>query len=213
MVGIFTYSTHFKDKFRTFTTLGEGNTPLLLADKLAAKYGMEAIFFKDETVNPSGSFKDRATAYQITYWTQIGSKHFVLSSSGNAAISAALYAKKFNLTLDLFLSSKTTPYKLVRLKDIIEDADVSIHFSRTPKKEALAFAKESSAINLLASRDDNALEGYKTLGLELLEQKTDGIFMPTSSGAGILGIALGNECLTPLYAIQTTKINTIAKQF
>jgi len=216
MNGIFTYSTRFRDRFQQYISLNEGGTPLVSSPLLANHYGIAAIYFKDETKNPTGSFKDRATAYQLTYWREMGHKQFVLSSSGNAAISAAAYCNKAGLQLDIFVSPVIPQLKKERLEAAAQSEKIAIHYVHRPKHDAFQFAKVNDAINLVQSKDDSAIEGYKTLGFELTEEMKEpinGIFMPTSSGTGLIGIGEGTDFSIPLYAIQTTKVYPIARHF
>lgn len=145
-----------------------------------------------------------------------GKKHFVLSSSGNAAISWALYSKTFHASLDIFLSHTSEEYKRARLEQIIDQTkNIKIHYTKQPRKEAIMFAREHRYTNVLASKDEHALDGYASLGLEISHAHIpfDGVFMPVSTGTGLLGLALGLAKPIPLYAIQTEKVSTIASHF
>lgn len=210
------YFTQFNSKDQEKITLGEGNTPLYEAKKLANFYGLKNLYIKDETKNPSGSFKDRAIANQLSYYIKENKNHFVISSTGNAAISAALYCSKFDLYLDIFITSNTPKYKIERLLETINNnPNITIHYTNQPKKEAFQFAKDNNFINLRQSTDKLAIEGYISLGKEILNSaiNTDGIFMPVSSGTGLLGVATGTNNSIPLFAIQTEKVFNIAKEF
>ena len=87
-------------------SLGEGGTPCTNCSKLAKHMGMKYVYLKREDLNPTGSFKDRSLAYQISAHLQDGEKNFVISSSGNAAISAIGYCRKANCNLHVYISDK-----------------------------------------------------------------------------------------------------------
>ncbi len=218
MVNNSSNSTHFTNNFQSLPLPAEGNTPLYEAVNLAHAYGLNHIYLKDETQNPSGSFKDRAISYQLQHWIKEGKNNFVISSSGNAAISAAMYCIFYRVYLDIFLSSHTDENKRKRLLEIIgTHTDLcTIHYSPRARKDAFQFAKENQAINLVGSKDPNAIEGYSSLGKEIqkqLPQNVDALCMPISSGTGLLGLVAGLDDIPPLYAIQTTKIHPIADHF
>lgn len=75
-------------------SLGEGGTNLRRCERIGQKLGLENLFVKDETTNPSGSFKDRAAAIAISKAMQFGSKTVVCSSSGNAGCAVSAFSAK-----------------------------------------------------------------------------------------------------------------------
>lgn len=208
-------------------TLGEGNTPI---DNIDID-GVEVVF-KREDQNPNRSFKDRSLAYQISKYYQDGVKKFVISSSGNAAVSAAAYCGLVGLELDVFVSENIPEYKLLSIPSPSPflrregDVCVKVHKVMRPKSDAIKFARETGAVNLRGSMDDNAIVGFKTLGYELAKQvpDADGIFTCCSSGTSAVGIRDGYTPPSPPYnrvgtivpqihIVQTTKINPIGKEF
>ncbi|NJD68059.1 MAG: threonine synthase [Candidatus Methylomirabilota bacterium] len=79
-------------------TLGEGNTPLILADRLRTRIGVEAkIYLKYEGLNPTGSFKDRGMTLAITKAVEEGARAVICASTGNTSASAAAYAARAGL--------------------------------------------------------------------------------------------------------------------
>ena len=82
-------------------TLSEGNTPLLNVSELAKLSGVAQLRMKDESRNPTGSHKDRMSAVGISQALEFGAHTVVLASSGNAAVSAAHYAKAAGLACEV----------------------------------------------------------------------------------------------------------------
>lgn len=200
--GIWKYKDNLKPLLKQFQlSLGEGGTTL-------RKCG--GIYLKSEFENPNGSFKDRSLAYQISHIYSRGIKKTVISSSGNAAISAFFYCQKAGLDLQVFVSPKINFLK----KAVLENAGVKFNISSTPIKSAFQYAKETGAYNLRSSTDENALEGYKTTAFEILENvEPDGVFVPVSSGTAFVGIAGGfreKGKLPRMHAVQTTHIHPVA---
>ena len=193
-------------------SLGEGSTPLLDLDFQA--YNLK---IKNEYANPNGSFKDRSLAYQISYHVSKGVKKFTLSSSGNAAISAAAYCTKAQVELDLFISSKIMPQKLEKIENYL-NKKIRLHQSLRPKSDAIKFSKYSGSKDIRGSLDDSAIFGYQTIAYELVEQypDIDAIFIPCSSGTSALGIAKGfaeKKKVVRIFLCQTAKVNPIAKVY
>ncbi|MFQ5492651.1 MAG: pyridoxal-phosphate dependent enzyme [Candidatus Dojkabacteria bacterium] len=192
-------------------TLGEGFTPVTHIEV----DGLE-ICLKLEDRNPTGSFKDRSLAYQLSHYISQGKCSFVISSSGNAAISAVAYANKADVKLDVFVSTKINKEKSGILKGFV-DKKVAIHKVQRPKSEAIQFAKKNEAVNLRGSTDEHAVTGFKTIAYDLYEQcpDLDSVFVPCSSGTGSTGINKGFEELdkdVQLHVCQTTRIHPIASE-
>ncbi|OGM24914.1 hypothetical protein A3D00_00235 [Candidatus Woesebacteria bacterium RIFCSPHIGHO2_02_FULL_38_9] len=172
------------------------------------------IYFKLEYKNPTGSVKDRGVSYQITEAIKHGHKSFVISSSGNAAISACFYAKKLNCDLIVFVSPKISKGKLAKLKS--EKCKVVV--SDKAVTDAFRFSKKNDIYNLRPSNDPNGWIGYRALARELDKQigRVGSIFVPVSSGTLLYGIARGFGdlgYLPQLHAVQTTVVNLISSYF
>jgi len=75
-------------------TLGEGGTPLLKVERVAARQGFDQLWVKDESTNPTGSFKARGLAAAVTRAALSGAKEFVVPTAGNAGIALAAYATR-----------------------------------------------------------------------------------------------------------------------
>ena len=82
---------------RAVVSLGEGNTPLLAAPRLGASIGVGTLLLKDETRNPTGSFKDRMLAVGISRAIELGKRVVAVQSSGNVGAAAAAYAARAGL--------------------------------------------------------------------------------------------------------------------
>ena len=188
-------------------TLNEGHTSLKNLDN---------IFFKCEYENPTGSHKDRAMAYQVSKLYEEGVKKAVISSSGNAAISAAHYCHLGKIDLTVFVSPKINSQKLENLKRF----PCRLIQTLKPTSAAFQYAQKYHLHNLKQSTDPNAPIGYMTLAYELMEENKiiDAIFLPVSGGAALVGLARGYQKLkkiqTPaIHAVQTQAIHPIASRF
>lgn len=147
------------------------------------------VFIKREDKNVTGSHKDRGIWSLIDFYWKKRKKHFVISSSGNAAVSAAYYCKQYGLRLDVFVGEKIPKSKWMKVRRC-ESEQVKIHMTAFPRRDAFRFAKESGAQLISTSTDDHCLDGYAKIVKEL-PKDIDTIFVPASSGALAVGIYNG----------------------
>lgn len=180
--------------------LGEGGTLLIHARRLGEKIGMKNLFLKDETRNPTASFKDRAMAVGIAKAVELGKKDVVIASSGNAAASLAAYSAAAGIRCHAFVPNDASIGKLaqlrlygattVRCKQEKEGEDATV--------QAMLKAVEESGYYPCPSFgpfNPYQVEGPKTMAYELFEQEgwadPDIIFVPTGSGCLLTGIWKG----------------------
>jgi threonine dehydratase len=154
------------------------------------------IYFKREDENPTGSAKDRALLLQIQNLVAKGFPEAVISSTGNAAISAQHYCYQNHIPLTIFLSPHTSSAKLKLLK--------SFKISDKPISDAIKYAKTNQAYLLRQSTDKVALTGYQQIGQELISQlpEISSLFIPIGSGTTLLGISQNLPQKVKLFAIQ-----------
>lgn len=218
------------EKYRLTGNEGETNVVKIFLDRYEQKeLGIrntktQRVYLKMETMNPNRSFKDRSLAYQISYYYSAGAKKLLISSSGNAAISAASYVSMTDMKLAIFVSNKVNKRKLEKLNEFADkNENITIHFSMKPKSDAIKYANSGNYINLRGSVDPHAVTGFKTIAYELVgdfEERgvdPDGIFIPCSSGTSTVGIYegyqdAGSDC-PPVNVCQTEKIFSIAKYY
>lgn len=173
------------------------------------KYNLENVnlYIKREDYNLNGSFKDRSIApwmdYYISNSEEKAKLHFVVSSSGNAAISATYFAALYNVCLDIFIGENIPEYKLQRILAMIKANEINgnksnlrLHISSKAKSDAMKFVYANpGSIYLRGSIDDNAVSGYREVGQEIAKFEMDQnirfgeIYMPISSGTGFIGIS------------------------
>jgi threonine synthase len=96
-------------------SLGEGATPLIVADRLAEEMDGVDVLLKNETVNPTGSFKDRALAVMTTRARDEGYERVISSSSGNAGVASAAYAARADIDATVVAPESTRQTKLAQL--------------------------------------------------------------------------------------------------
>ncbi len=177
----------------------------------------DGMMFKREDHNLSGSIKDRGMSTQIKQAILEGHTNFVLSSSGNAAISAAYICRQKHLNLVAFVSQHINRSKLQRLRDF----GIDLRVVDQPLTDSLKFAEETGAFHLRQATSQTAVEGYARIASELLQQMPElaqaqssdiGIFVPVSSGTSLIGM-YQSFAKPEFHAVQTAAIHPIAGEF
>lgn len=202
-------------------SLGEGDTPEISVPEITKDLGLEELIFKREDENPNGSHKDRGLAYQISCAREENRKNLIISSSGNAAISAAAYCQKAGIKLFVFVSSKIEKVKLAK---IFENDPAMVFPCDKPVTFADFANKKFNIKNIKSSADDNSIYGYKSIGFEIFEHQgeVDSIFLAVSSGTSLLGITAAYKDLLALgeirkmpqfHMVQTSRIHPLAAHF
>ncbi len=203
-------------------------TPIEEYSELAKAIGVDKLYFKREDLHPYGSHKGRSIPVMIDHYVKSGDKNFAISSSGNAALAAALHIKKLNtstmsdivqnpstLSLDIFVGNHIKPEKYKKLKDLA-DAHIRILIKERPL-QALAQATNEGARSLRQSTDDTALLGYESLAEELSQTKDIGaVFIGTSSGTTAQALAdyfLKNKLSIQVHIVQTSSCHQMADAF
>lgn len=145
--------------------------------------------FKMEQDCPTGSHKDRAAVFQVSIARQKKSTGLIIPSSGNAAIAVSAAGLACDLPVYAFLSPETPGGKLAALARY----KPRMVFCSTPVNRARNASRRFGLPNLRPSRDDNAVNGFMTLGFELAEllrrKPFSSIFVFSTSGATLTGIA------------------------
>src|ERR1700677_322743 len=93
--------------------LGEGQTPLILSRRIGPSIGLRNLYFKLETVNPSGSYKDRFAAAAISLMLREGKKRCLATSSGNTGSALAAYSAAAGISCDI-VTVETAPSEKLR---------------------------------------------------------------------------------------------------
>lgn len=173
-------------------TLGEGWTPLLEVNRLGRKLGLARLMIKDESQNPTGSFKARGLSAAVSKAKELGAKAFSIPSAGNAGGALAAYAARAGLPAAVMLPVDA-PY--------INKLETALAGAQTWLVEGLitdagrilkANAERKGWFDLSTLKEPYRVEGKKTLGYELAEQLgwelPDVVIYPTGGGTGLVGM-------------------------
>lgn len=193
-------------------------TPQTEHPELAKAISVSHLYFKREDLHPYGSHKGRSIPMMIDIKAAKGIKHFAISSSGNAALAAALYVQEKNaagdsLSLSIFIGEHINPDKKKNLLSLIRDERITITETERPL-QALFKTKQAS---LRQSRDPLALLGYETLAKELIDiPDLKDVFIGTSSGTTGEALAeffISNKKNIAVHIVQPVGNSPIAKEF
>ena len=173
-------------------SLGEGNTPLMKMNNLSNVLDIKNLYVKDESNNPTGSFKARGLSAAISKAKEFGIKGIVMPSAGNAAGAMSAYAAKSKIAANVFMP-KDAPLAN-KMECIAFGANVELvdgFISDAGKASAIA-AEKYDLFDISTLKEPFRVEGKKTMGLEIVEQLgwqvPDVIIYPTGGGTGIVGI-------------------------
>jgi threonine synthase len=161
----------FLDDTKDIVTLREGDTPLLPAPRAAAWAGMDALVFKHQGFNPTGSFKDNGMTCGVAQAIRLGMKRVACVSTGNTSASMAAYASAAGLQPMVFLPHGNISYG--KLAQALEygalTLQVEANFDQILK--LVRVLSERLGIYLLNSINPFRIEGQKTIMLELMDQR------------------------------------------
>jgi threonine synthase len=173
-------------------TLGEGWTPLLHAKSLGQSLGLSELHVKDESLNPTQSFKARGMSVAVSMAKELGAKKLAAPSAGNAGGALAAYGARAGIGVYLFMPRDTPRANIVECE--VAGAHVTlIDGLITDCGAEVARRKESEGwFDVSTLKEPYRVEGKKTLGYEIAEQLgwtlPDVIVYPTGGGTGLVGM-------------------------
>jgi len=172
--------------------LGEGDTPLLPLKRLGKHLGLANLFVKDESLNPTGSFKARGLAAAISKAKELGIKKVIIPTAGNAGGAMAAYAARGGLEAYIFMP-KDTPIANIE-ESRIAGATVILINGLISEAAGMAGEKANAEgwFDVSTFKEPYRAEGKKIMGYELAEafdwQLPDVIIYPTGGGTGLVGM-------------------------
>jgi threonine synthase len=173
-------------------SLGEGRTPLLRAARFSRKLGLSNLWIKDESQNPTQSFKARGMAVAVSMAKYLGATKLAVPSAGNAGGALAAYAARANLEAHIFMPRDTPRANIIECRELgahvtLIDGLITDCGAEIARREATEGWFDMSTL-----KEPYRIEGKKTLGYELAEQLAwqlpDVILYPTGGGTGLIGM-------------------------
>lgn len=173
-------------------SLGEGWTPMLAADRLASTYSMKELLIKDESANPTGSFKARGLSMAVSKAKELGVECCIVPTAGNAGGALSAYCAKAGIKAIVVMPSHTPEAfkkecryfgaELIEVDGLISDC----------AKKVAEIKSTIPCFDISTMKEPYRLEGKKTMGYEITEQLNwklpDVILYPTGGGTGLIGM-------------------------
>ncbi len=172
--------------------LGEGWTPLIDTPRLGRVLGLTNVLVKEESVNPTGSFKARGMAVAVARAHELGATDLAVGTAGNAGSALAAYAAASGLTARVAMPRDTPRVNAAECEAF--GADLTLVDGLITDANALIQkgVRERGWFDMATLREPYRLEGKKTMGYELFEQLggalPDVIVYPTGGGTGLIGM-------------------------
>lgn len=173
-------------------SLGEGFTPLHKAERLGEKYDLKNLYIKDESLNPTQSFKARGMTAAVSMAKELGVKKTAAPSAGNAAGALSAYAALAGMEAYIFVPKDTPKANVIECRAL--GANVTLVDGLiTDCGKIVAERKEAEGwFDVSTLKEPYRVEGKKTMGYELAEQLNfelpDVILYPTGGGTGLIGM-------------------------
>lgn len=173
-------------------TLGEGDTPILELKRLAASLGIEHLFLKDESLNPTGTFKARGLAMAVSRARELKARALVIPTAGNAGGALAAYAACAGMEAHVFMPADAPQANQHEVRLHAADLRLVQGLISDAGRLAAQVAQRFRWFDVSTFKEPYRLEGKKTMGFEIAEffgwDVPDVILYPTGGGTGLVGI-------------------------
>ncbi len=172
-------------------SLGEGFTPLIEPYNLREHLQMPNLYIKDESLNPTLSFKARGLSCAVSRAYELGAESFSLPSAGNAASALSAYAAHLGKQAHVFIPSSTPEANIQECRMFGADVHLVDGFITDAARICSIESQKNGWFEMSTLREPYRLEGKKTMGYEMAEQLDvlpDVIIYPTGGGTGLVGI-------------------------
>lgn len=189
--------------------LGEGDTALLRLPHFEKTLGLNTLFVKDESSNPTGSFKARGLSAAVSKAKELGVQKVIIPTAGNAGGAMAAYAARAGLKAHIFMP-KDTPFanveesRMAGAEVILVDGLISDAAGMAGEK-----ARAEGWFDVSTFKEPYRVEGKKIMGYELAEsfgwELPDVIVYPTGGGTGLVGMWKAFAELEELGWLEKTK--------
>jgi threonine synthase len=209
-------------------SLGEGDTPLLHLPRVGGKLGLSRLYVKDESLNPTGSFKARGLAAAVSKAKELGVTRVIIPTAGNAGGAMAAYAARSGIEACIYMP-KDTPFANME-ESRIAGAQVILIDGLISEAAGMAGvrARDEGWFDVSTFKEPYRCEGKKVMGYELAEEfgwrLPEVIIYPTGGGTGLVGMwkafhemqALGwleNDAMPRMVAVQAAGCAPVIKAF
>ncbi|HEX7191773.1 MAG TPA: threonine synthase [Thermoanaerobaculia bacterium] len=173
------------DDDREIVTLGEGMTPLLPSTK------HENVWIKDESKNPTRSFKSRGMAVAVTMAKKLGARSLAAPTAGNAGAALSAYGARAGLPVFVAMPQDTPKSIVDECRTYGAQVELVAGVITDAGKRVAQYIKDNGGFDLSTPKEPYRVEGKKIMGYELLEdlgKLPDVVLYPTGGGTGLIGM-------------------------
>ena len=214
---------------KDLVTMGEGNTPVATSCALGKALGVSQLYFKLESSNPTGSYKDRFASTAVSYMRKRGQKLCLATSSGNAGAALAAYCARARISLQVIILEDTVGGKLrqmlaygaelIRVKGFCTDPKATTAIVDHLKRRC---QRDNATLQISNFKfAPEGMAGVQSLGLEIASEvpHVKHVFIPAGGGGLALGTARGLRraaeqktmpCMPAVHIVQPEGVATIA---
>src|SRR3954468_604430 len=200
----------------SIVTLGEGWTPLIPAKRLGRRIGSDALWVKDEGLNPTASFKARGLSCAVSMCVELGIKKVAIPSAGNAPRPMPAYSAAAGIEAHIFMPRDVPQANYIECKAYGAHVTLVDGLISDCAKIVDAGRATEGWFDVTTLKEPYRIEGKKTMGYELVEQLgwelPDAIFYPTGGGVGLIGLWKAFEEMEALGWIGAKRPKMIAVQ-
>jgi threonine synthase len=190
---------------RWFAPIPVGNTPLWAPQRLRSEFNAPGLWIKDDSCNPSGSFKDRASLLVAAFARQHAVKEIVLASTGNAASSMAAVGAAAGVHVKVFLPARAPVAKRIQVLQYGAEL-VSVDGTYDQAFDlSIAYSTRTGSLSRNTAYNPLTIEGKKTVAFEIVDDlikagvgAPDHVFVPVGDGVILAGVYRGFENLIRL---------------
>jgi threonine synthase len=176
----------------SIVTLGEGWTPLIQTKRLGQRIGSEALWVKDEGLNPTASFKARGLSCAVSMCVELGIKKVAIPSAGNAASAMAAYAAAAGIEAHIFMPRDVPQSNYIECKAYGAHVTLVDGLISDCGRMVAERGPQEGWFDVSTLKEPYRIEGKKTMGYEVAEQMgwevPEAIFYPTGGGVGMIGM-------------------------
>ena len=177
---------------RFVLSLGEGYTPLIRAKRLGSSVEFDNLFIKDESLNPTTSFKARGLAVAVSRAFELSVKDISIPSAGNAAGAMSAYAALCGIKAYVFMPRDVPMPFISECRALGAEVTLVDGLITDCGKISAEGVKKFNRFDMSTLKEPYRIEGKKTMGYELAEQMNwelpDVIIYPTGGGTGLIGM-------------------------
>ena len=196
--------------------LGEGDSPLLHTARLESELGIGQIYMKDESGQPTGTFKARGLVMAVSKAIELGIEEFVIPTAGNAGSALAAYAARAGKKAHIYMPNDAPRVNQEEVRFYGADLILVDGLIDEAGRQAREMAAKHGWFDVSTFKEPYRLEGKKTMGLELAEQfqwhLPDVIIYPTGGGTGLVGMWKAFRELEELGWIDTKRPKMVSVQ-